>query len=120
MKNKNNFKLSIFGLVIGVLNGLFGAGGGIAAVEFLKHFSLDQKRAQTTSIAIVLPLCTLSALLYSRHQQIDFKTMLILIFSGIVGAALGTILMKKVSLSTLKKIFCGFLIYAGVRMIFGG
>ena len=119
MKNKSNFILSFFGLIIGVLNGLFGAGGGIAAVEILKHFGLNQKRAQTTSIAIIFPLCTLSAALYMTKMQIDFKTIAILIPFGLFGAYLGTKLMKKFSLNTIKKIFCAFIIYAGLRMIWG-
>ena len=119
MKNKSNLILSAFGLIIGILNGLFGAGGGIAAVEILKHFNLDQKCAQTTSIAIILPLCTLSALLYMTKMTIDFKTMGILVPFGILGAYIGTIAMKKLSLGAIKKIFCAFIIYAGFRMIWG-
>ena len=112
--------MPLFGIFIGVINGLFGAGGGIAAVEVLKHFGLNQKRAQTTSIAVILPLCVLSATLYMFKTQVDFKTALILMPSGLIGAYLGTIIMKKTSCFALKKVFCGFLIYAGIRMIFGG
>lgn len=122
MKNKikSNAVFMIFGVIIGVINGLFGAGGGIAAVEFLKYTGLDQKQAQTTSIAVILPLCIFSAVLYSFKTDIDFKTSLILIPAGICGAALGAFLMKKISCELLKKIFCGFMIYAGVRMFFKG
>lgn len=122
MKNhlKNSVIFSIYGVIIGIINGLFGAGGGIAAVEVLKHSGLDQKQAQTTSIAIILPLCVLSAILYSFKVDIDFKTTFILIPFGILGTFLGTFLMKKMSCELLKKIFCGFMIYAGVRMFFKG
>ncbi|MBQ4155926.1 MAG: sulfite exporter TauE/SafE family protein [Clostridia bacterium] len=119
MKNISNLILSFFGIIIGALNGLFGAGGGIAAVEVLKHFDLDQKEAQTTSIAVILPLCVLSASLYMAKMQIDFKIMAILIPFGLLGAFSGTIMMKKFSSETIKKIFCFFIIYAGLRMIWG-
>ncbi len=52
--------------------------------------------------------------------QVDYKTALILMPSGLFGAYLGTIIMKKTSCEFIKKVFCAFLIYAGVRMIFGG
>lgn len=117
---KNGVKFTAFGVIIGIINGLFGAGGGIAAVEVLKHNGLDQRQAQTTSIAIILPLCVLSAIMYSFKTDIDFKTTLILIPFGILGTFLGTFLMKKMSCELLKKIFCGFMIYAGVRMFFKG
>ena len=120
MKKDKNIIISIFGIAIGIVNGLLGAGGGIVAVEILKHFGLDQKRAQTTSIAIILPLCVLSAILHMFKNQVDYKTALVLMPSGLIGAYLGTIIMKKTSCDFIKKVFCGFLIYAGVRMIFGG
>ena len=117
---KNGVKFTAYGLIIGIINGLFGAGGGIAAVEVLKRNGLDQRQAQTTSISIILPLCVLSAILYSFKTDIDFKTTIILIPFGILGTFLGTFLMKKMSCELLKKIFCGFMIYAGVRMFFKG
>ena len=120
IKAKNSLKTVVFGVIIGVLNGLFGAGGGIAAVEVLKSFALNQKKAQTTSIAVILPLCVLSAVIYSFKTSVDYSAALILIPAGLAGALLGTFLMKKMSCSMIKKIFCFFLIYAGVRMILKG
>ena len=119
MKKENKI-LIIAGFLAGILNGLFGAGGGIVAVEALKKNGLDQKEAQSTSIAVILPLCILSAIIYSLNAMPDFKTILILILPGLIGAFFGTFLMKKMSCRLLKKVFCLFLIYAGVRMIFKG
>ena len=120
IKAKNSLKTVVFGVIIGVLNGLFGAGGGIEAVEVLKSFGLNQKKAQTTSIAVILQLCVLSAVIYSFKTSVDYSAALILIPAGLAGALLGTFLMKKMSCSMIKKIFCFFLIYAGVRMILKG
>lgn len=117
---KNNLWLAFFGFVTGVLNGLFGAGGGIVAVEVLKNSGLDRKRAQSTSIAVILPLCIISAVILFFKNQVDYKTALMLIPPGLVGAFAGTYLMKKISVSLLKKIFCGFMIWAGIRLIYGG
>ncbi len=115
---KNIFKL-IFGFLTGVLNGLFGAGGGVVAVETLKHTGLDQKSAQSTSIAVILPLCILSAIIYYFNGKIELdNNMWILLPSGLIGAFFGTFLMKKISCNLLKKIFCCFMIYSGIRMIF--
>lgn len=118
MKNKITFTL--LGILTGVLNGLFGAGGGIVAVEVLKHSGLDQKKAQSTSIAVILPLCILSVIMYYFSGKISFDNMWFLIPAGLCGAAFGTYLMKKMSCELLKKIFCAFMIYAGVRMFFKG
>lgn len=115
---KSIFKL-IFGFLTGVLNGLFGAGGGVVAVETLKHAGLDQKSAQSTSIAVILPLCILSAIFYYFDGKIELNNNIwFLLPSGLVGALFGTFLMKKISCNLLKKIFCIFMIYSGVRMFF--
>ena len=117
---KNNAILCIFGVLIGICNGLFGAGGGIVAVEVLKKNGLDQKKAQSTSIAVILPLCVFSAILYLFRAPFDFKIVLILAPFGLIGALLGTRFMKNASQKTIKRIFCFFLIYAGARMLIGG
>ena len=116
MKNKGF--LLFFGFLTGVLNGLFGAGGGIVAVETLKHTGLDQKRAQSTSIAVILPLCVLSAVLYFFNGKVPLDNIWFLLPAGLIGALFGTFLMKKISCNLLKKIFCVFMIYSGIRMFF--
>ena len=49
------------GGVTGLLNGLFGSGGGMVAVPLLEHGGLEPARAHATSIAVILPLTALSA-----------------------------------------------------------
>ena len=49
-------RAALTGGLCGVLNGLFGAGGGIAAVPLLKAGGLEQKKAHATSLAVILPL----------------------------------------------------------------
>ena len=44
------------GGVTGLLNGLFGSGGGMVAVPLLEHGGLEPARAHATSIAVILPL----------------------------------------------------------------
>ncbi|MBQ7129338.1 MAG: sulfite exporter TauE/SafE family protein [Clostridia bacterium] len=116
---KNNIFLIILGFLTGICNGLFGAGGGIIAVETLKKQGLKQKQAQATSIAVILPLCVVSIIFYFFKNNIDFSPSLYLIPAGILGACLGTYFMKKFPPKIIKNIFCIFIIYAGIRMIVG-
>lgn len=117
--NKNLFLIAT-GVFSGICNGLFGAGGGIIAVEALKRKGLDQKQAQATSVSVIFPLCILSSVLFLIKNNIDFTPLYWLIPSGLFGAYIGTVLMKKFSNKIIKNIFCLFMLYAGIKMIFKG
>lgn len=112
------YKDKIFGVLIGIVNGLFGAGGGMIAVPLLKSCGADQKQAHASSLAIILPLSIVSAVIYSINGNVDFMLTLKLIPFGIIGSLLGTFIMKKINPTWLKRIFAVVMIYAGIRMIF--
>ena len=46
----------ILGAVTGICNGLFGSGGGIAAVPMLQKGGVDVKKSHATSLALTLSL----------------------------------------------------------------
>ena len=53
------------GMLAGLANGFFGGGGGMLLVPMLTRYcGLDQRRAFATSVAVILPLCGLSAAIY--------------------------------------------------------
>ena len=105
------------GFAIGVLNGLLGAGGGMIAVPILKKMGLDQKKAHENAVAVILPLSILSGALYIFKGYVTIGDAFAYIPTGLIGAVLGTIFMKKISSHWLKRIFGGFMVYAGVRLL---
>ena len=115
---KNKLLTYIFGLFIGIINGLLGAGGGMLAVPALKKLSLSAKDAHRNAIAVILPLCILSAALYLFRGDVKISDTFVFIPSGLVGAAFGTFLLKKISPKWLTVIFGGFMVYTGVRFFF--
>ena len=49
----------------GIVNGFFGGGGGMVLVPLLmSRCGLDRRRAFSNSVALILPLCALSAVFY--------------------------------------------------------
>ncbi|MBQ8649316.1 MAG: sulfite exporter TauE/SafE family protein [Clostridia bacterium] len=119
MENKKSKLLpAVSGFAIGAVNSLLGAGGGMIAVPILKKLGFDQKEAQCNAIAVILPITVLSAGLYIYKGYADISTALPYIPGGIVGAILGTIILKKISPKWLKRIFGGFMVYAGIRLLF--
>lgn len=112
-------KLGVFGIgfLIGAVNGIFGAGGGIMAVPLLRKMGLEKKPAHTNAVAVILPISVLSGVMYLLKGYVTFSAALPYIPSGVVGAVLGTYILKKISPLWLKRIFGIFIIYAGVRLL---
>ncbi len=119
MKNNKKSFLStaLFGITIGFVNGLLGAGGGIIAVPILKKLGLNQKQAHINAVAVILPISILSATLYLTNKFVTFYDAAIYIPTGVLGAILGTYIIKKISPLWLKRIFGAFMIYAGARLL---
>lgn len=108
---------SIIGLIIGTINSLLGAGGGLIAVPYLSKNGLKQKQAQATSMFIILPLTVLSILLYEQNGMTTFTDILPFLPGGIAGAVAGGMLYNKMPANALRALFSAFMLYAGVRMI---
>ena len=63
-EKKKKWYYVFLGLTAGILNGLFGAGGGVAVVPMLEKAGIEPKKAHATSISIILPLSLLSGIFY--------------------------------------------------------
>ncbi len=105
------------GIFIGFINGLLGAGGGMLAVPLLKKYGLSQREAHENAIAVILPITVLSAGIYLFKDYVNFSNSYYYLPTGLIGAAVATFLMKKLSNVWLKRIFAVFMIYAGVRLL---
>ena len=114
---KSNLFTAVAGLSVGIVNGLFGAGGGMLAVPVLKKSGLSQKEAHSNAIAVILPISILSTFLYLYKDYVHFSQALPYIPAGLLGAVIGTYLLKKISPLWLKRIFGLFMVYAGVRLL---
>lgn len=114
---KENLMTALSGLSVGFVNGLLGAGGGIIAVPILKKLGLERKEAHANAVAVILPITLLSAALYLFKGYVSFADSFIFIPGGLVGSLIGTYCLKKISPVWLKRIFGGFMVYAGVRLL---
>ncbi|MEG1996426.1 MAG: sulfite exporter TauE/SafE family protein [Oscillospiraceae bacterium] len=113
-KLKNYF----VGITCGILNGLFGTGGGLVIVPLLQGNEIPAKKSHATSIAIILPLSIISAAIYAyKGVQIDVKLTLILIGAGIIGAFIGAKLLKVMPDIVLKKTFSVVMIISAIRLL---
>ncbi len=111
-------KKILYALTVGIINSALGAGGGIAAVYALKKNGLDQKTAQATALAVILPLTAVSVVIYLLRGDFRIEEALPFIPLGLVGAFCGTKLMKQSQNKFLRKSFALLMIFAGLRYIF--
>lgn len=103
---------------MGIVNSLLGAGGGMIAVPLLKKCGLDTKNAHANAVAVILPITFFSAAVYMLKGYVQLKDALVFMPFGVVGSVLATVLLKKLSPVLLRGVFGGFMIWAGLRMLF--
>lgn len=116
-KVKNFVTVSLMGMLIGVVNGCFGAGGGMIAVPMLKKVGLDVKESHANAVAVILPITLISGIVYIMKDYVKLSDAISFIPTGVLGAVLGTLALKKISPLWLKRIFGGFMVWAGLRLI---
>jgi uncharacterized protein len=112
--------LIIIGLTAGFLGGMVGLGGGIILIPALVVFlAMDQRMAQGTSIAIMLPPIGLFAVYnYYKAGYVNIKYALVIAVVFMVGGYLGSKLALNIPASTLKKIFALLLVLIAAKMVF--
>lgn len=115
-KKSEIFKVS-GGALVGVINSLLGAGGGMIGVPIIRRFVPEQNRAQATCIAVIFPLSLISAGMYLYNGYMTMQDSLIYLLPGAVGALAGAFLLSKIPDKIMRRIFGVFMLWAGVRMM---
>lgn len=117
MKKETFIKAGV-GLVSGFFAGLFGSGGGIAVVEGLERAGTEERRAHATSLAVILPISVLSAVLYYTGGYVPITDTLYLSGGAVAGGLIGAFFLRKVKLKLLNRIFTLLILASGIRMLF--
>lgn len=114
---KEKLKYGQIGFAAGFLNGLFGAGGGVVVVPLLEHTGIEAKKAHATSIAVISALSVVSSIFYYLRGQLIFGNIIGYLPTGVLGAVLGALVLKKIPNLLLRRIFGGMMILSAVRLI---
>lgn len=116
MKKEKSKKL-FAGITSGFLNGLFGSGGGVVAVMFLRDILQDEKKAHASATLMILIMSVVSLVLYGIYGHIDWSAGLKFVPGGIVGALLGSRFLKNMKNDKLKRLFGLVLAVSGAVML---
>lgn len=115
----NTVKTAIVGVIAGVINGFFGSGGGIIAVESLERGGIDQKKSHASSLLIILPMSAVSTVVYFFNGSLTFdRNIWLLLGSACAGGAVGAFMLGKIKTNWLDIIFTILIFAAGIRMVF--
>lgn len=114
----NSAKYAVIGALAGAANGFFGAGGGLFLVPLLAAWTgLEQRRAFATSVAVILPLSIVSAVIYWMRGGIDFSIAWPYLIGGAIGGLIAGRIFKRIDMTWLRRIFGALILYGGVRAV---
>ena len=109
----------VAGASAGLVNGFFGGGGGMVLVPLLtQKCSLSQRKAFATSVAVILPLCVLSSVIYFFRGGLDIVAALPYLIGGLIGGYWGGKLFQRLNMELLRRVFALLILYGGIRSLF--
>ena len=109
----------VLGVCAGLVSGTLGLGSGIVVIPVLVLLcGFEQKSAQGTALAVMVPMALVGALRYWKNLEIDMSLTIILliVLGALVGVLVGTELAGRLPNHVLQKVFATFLVVVAVRM----
>ena len=118
MRKDGFTRFSLSGAAAGIVNGLFGAGGGMILVPLLNRFGkLKDKETFATSLSVIFPLSLISIIVHSTRQVLPICEGLPYLIGGTIGGTIGALALKKVSSKYLHLLFGILIIWGGIRLL---
>lgn len=108
-----------FGVMVGLLAGVFGIGGGFMIVPLLVlFFGLDMKRAVPTSLTSVFCIVSFGFIAeFLNHPDLPWKFLAGIITCAAVGMVIGSALRQKIDGNQLKTGFGWFVLSVGILVL---
>ncbi len=117
---KNGVRLAIFlvsALFIGVINGLFGGGGGLLGILLLKFvLKTDDKVAHSTTIPAMGIISLPTLISYCTSISFNIFVVLIVAVGSVIGSIIGSFVLKKISPKLLNILLIIVLLFSGIKM----
>lgn len=106
------------GAAAGIVNGLFGAGGGMVLLPLLSRTTKLQQHALFAScVCIILPLSLVSAGVYYFRDGSFTAESLPYLLGGAAGGILAGLVLKKLPTQWLHRALGAFILWGGLRLL---
>lgn len=117
-KNQQHIGAACSGMAAGLLNGLFGGGGGMVLIPGLKQFAqVPEESLFPTSVSVMLPVSVLSLAISAYTAPLPWgNTLPWLIGSALGGIAVG-IWGKRIPVLWLHRFLGAMLLWGGIRYL---
>ena len=118
MSKTPKIKCAVTGILAGIANGFFGAGGGMVLVPLMiRWVKLDQRSTFATSLAVIFPMCIVSAIVSVIKTDFNVLSALPYLAGGLVGGFIGGRIFKKIPVKWLHRLMGALIIYGGIKSI---
>ena len=106
------------GILIAVLAGLGVGGGGLLVIYLTMAKDIEQIEAQGINLLFFVAAGAASLIVHIKKRKLEFRNIIAMIIFGALGAVAGSLLANKTDPATVRKIFGGFLLAAGLIELF--
>ena len=118
-KNYPWLRIILIGFATSYLSGIFAVGGGVIMVPALVAFAgFEHRRAAGTSLTAVIFPAAAGVITYVAHDHINWPATGLLVAGSVVGAQIGTYLLTRLPVKTVRWAFVGFLLISAVGLVF--
>lgn len=118
MKKSKYLGALIAGSLAGIVNGLFGAGGGMLLIPLLCELTpIDSEQLFPTSVAVILPMCLISILITAFQGPLPLPEAAPYLIGSAIGGILAGIWGKKIPKVWLHRILGLMILWGGIRYL---
>lgn len=109
------------GIAAGLVNGLFGAGGGMVLVPLLQRLRLAEgQKLFASALAVMLPMSAVSVAVYAVTGSLEFSTALPYCAGGLAGGLIGGAVYRRIPTRWLHRVLGLLILWGGVRILCSG
>jgi len=109
-------ELIVLGIFVGTMSGFFGIGGGTVSVPILLYMGFDIKEAIGISVFQMLISSYIAFLIHRKKATYNASDMKFFGFGGVIGAVIGSYLIKSLNESFLELLFLSLVIFTLVKL----
>lgn len=118
MRKTGTWELFTAGSAAGIVNGLFGAGGGMILVPLLtKLTDIEEVELFPSSIAIILPICLVSLSVSAGTAPLPWQEATPYLIGSVIGGTLAGFLGRKIPVLWLHRVLGALILWGGIRYL---